>query len=273
MESPRVALVTGASSGFGKEISTALLKGGFRVFGTSRRPASSSAGGPRMLALDVDSDASVRSCVRSVLDEAGSIDLLVNNAGFVLSGAIEETSVEEAKSQFETNFFGVVRMTREVLPIMRRQHSGQIINMGSIGGLLPSPFEGFYVATKHALEGYTETLRLEVKGFGIKVSIIEPGFFKTGLFKSESRVTGRIPEYDASRNGASLVREGEHRHKALDPALVAQLVLRVATSDSPRIRYRIGREKGAARLKSFIPEGMYESATRRHWHLDQRPAP
>ncbi|MGA2664926.1 MAG: SDR family NAD(P)-dependent oxidoreductase [Nitrososphaerales archaeon] len=268
MGASRVALVTGASSGFGKAIATLLAGNGFDVYGTSRRPERPESDGFRMLALDVTSDESVSACVRSVLDGAGRIDLLVNNAGFVMSGAIEETSVEEAKAQFETNFFGVMRVTREVLPAMRERRSGRIVMMGSVGGLLPSPFEGVYVATKHALEGYAETLRLEVAGFGVKVSIIEPGFFKTGLFKSETPVRARIPDYDAPRKNASTVREGEHRAKALDPRLVADLVLRVANSSSPRLRYTIGRERGAIRLKKVIPEGIYESFTRKHWKLD-----
>jgi len=272
MESSRVALVTGASSGFGKAIAVLLSKNGFRVFGTSRRPEVAQPDGFQMLSLDVNSDESVRACVSSVLDQTGRLDLLVNNAGFVLSGAIEETSIEEAKSQFETNFFGVMRMTREVLPIMRGQQAGRIVIIGSVGGLLAGPFEGMYIATKHALEGYTETLRLEVKGFGIRVSIIEPGFFKTGLFKSETPVRARLPEYDRARKNASVVREGEHRGKALPPALVAELVLRVARSSSPRLRYAIGKEKGAIRLKKIIPEGVYESFTRKHWKLDDPPA-
>ena len=271
MEPSRVALVTGASSGFGRAIAALLSKNGFDVFGTSRRPESPDSDGFRMLALDVTSDESVRACVRSVLDRSGRLDLLVNNAGFVVSGAIEETSIEEAKAQFETNFFGVMRVTREVLPIMRGQRSGRIIVMGSVGGLLAGPFEGVYIATKHALEGYTETLRLEVKGFGIGVSIIEPGFFKTGLFKSETPVRARIPEYDTPRKNASAVRESEHRGKALDPRLVAELVLGVANSSSPRLRYAIGRERGAIRLKKVIPEGIYENFTRRHWKLDDPP--
>ncbi|MGD0638269.1 MAG: SDR family NAD(P)-dependent oxidoreductase [Nitrososphaerales archaeon] len=268
MESSRVALVTGASSGFGRAIATLLGKNGFRVFGTSRKPEGEATEGFQLLALDVTSDESVRACIRSILDQAGRLDLVVNNAGFVLSGAIEETSIEEAKSQFETNFFGVLRVTREVLPIMRGQRGGQIIVMGSVGGLLPGPFEGMYISTKHALEGYTETLRLEVKGFGIRVSIVEPGFFKTGLFKSETPVRDHLPEYDVARKNASMVREGEHRGKALDPVLVAELVLKVANSNSPRIRYAIGREKGAITLKKLVPEGLYESQTRKHWKLD-----
>jgi short-subunit dehydrogenase len=197
--------------------------------------------------------------------------VLVNNAGTLTSGAIEEFSIEEAKSQFDTNFFGLARVTKEVLPIMRSQKEGQIINISSLGGLLPSPFEGFYIASKHAVEGYTETLRLEVKNLGIKVSLVEPGFFKTGLFVAETSTRSHIEAYDAERKSASSVRETEHRQKALDPMVVADTVLRIANSRAPRIRYAVGREKGAVRLKALLGERMYESFTRRHWKLDQPP--
>jgi short-subunit dehydrogenase len=266
-------LVTGASSGFGKAIASLLSKSGFNVFGTSRNASGQAVEGFRMLRLDVTSDQSAHDCVQDVIAQAGRIDVLVNNAGTLTTGAIEEFSIEEAKSQFETNFFGVARMTKEVLPIMRKQKEGQIINISSVGGLLPSPFEGFYIASKHAIEGYTETLRLEVKGLGIKVSLVEPGFFKTGLFGAEISTRSHIEEYDSERKNASLVRDVEHRQKALDPAMVAQVVLRILNSRSPRIRYAVGREKGAIRLKTLVPEGMYESFTRRHWKLDHPPPP
>jgi NAD(P)-dependent dehydrogenase (short-subunit alcohol dehydrogenase family) len=225
-----------------------------------------------MLKLDVTSDGSVQECVQDVLTSAGRIDVLVNNAGTLTAGAIEEFSIEEAKAQFETNFFGVARMVKQVLPVMREQRAGQIINISSVGGILPSPFEGFYVASKHAIEGYTETLRLEVKGLGIKVSLVEPGFFKTGLFGAEVRAKTHVDAYDAERKNASSVRDIEHRQKALDPAIVAGVVLRIVSSRSPRIRYAVGREKGAIRLKAILPEGVYESGTRKHWKLDQPPS-
>lgn len=270
--SGRTALVTGTSSGFGKAIASLLSKNGFNVFGTSRNASGDMADGVRTLRLDVTSDQSAHECVQEVLALAGRVDALVNNAGTLTTGAIEEFSIEEAKSQFETNFFGVARMTKEVLPIMRRQKEGQIINISSVGGLLPSPFEGFYIASKHAIEGYTESLRLEVKALGIKVSLVEPGFFKTGLFGAEMPTKSHIETYDAERNNASLVREVEHRQKALNPTIVAEVVLRILNSRSPRIRYAVGREKGAIRMKALVPEGMYENFTRRHWKLDQ-PAP
>ena len=267
----RTVLVTGASSGFGKAIASLLSKNGFNVFGTSRNASGEAVDGVTMLKLDVTSDGSVQECVQDVLTNAGRIDVLVNNAGTLTAGAIEEFSIEEAKAQFETNFFGVARMIKQVLPVMREQRTGQIINISSVGGLLPGPFEGFYVASKHAIEGYTETLRLEVKGLGIKVSLVEPGFFKTGLFGAEVRAKAHVDAYDAERKNASSVRDIEHRRKALDPAIVAGVVLRIVNSRSPRIRYAVGREKGAIRLKAILREGVYESGTRKHWKLDQPP--
>lgn len=240
-----------------------LSRNGFNVFGTSRNASADMVDGVRMLKLDVTSDQSALECVQEVLALAGRIDALVNNAGTLTTGAIEEFTIEEAKSQFETNFFGVARMTKEVLPIMRTQKEGQIINISSVGGLLPSPFEGYYIASKHAIEGYTESLRLEVKALGIRVSLVEPGFFKTGLFGAEMPTSAHIEAYDAERKNASLVREVEHRQKALNPALVAEVVLRILNSKSPRIRYAVGREKGAIRMKALSSRRSCSSLTHR----------
>ena len=176
MDPKKVVLVTGASSGFGKETGRLLHSRGFRVFGTSRRPRSDGAEGFEILPLDVDSDTSVSACVSAVTAKAGAIDVLVNNAGYALTGGIEETSVAEAKAHLETNFFGVVRMVKAILPSMRRRKSGQIINIGSIAGSIPVPFEGYYAAAKAAVIAYTEALRHEVKNFHIRVSVFEPGF-------------------------------------------------------------------------------------------------
>ena len=175
----KVVLVTGASSGLGRSIASTLSKKGYKVFGTSRKQQSNS--DFEMLTLDVTSDESVKSCVSTIMDKTGRIDVLINNAGFVITGAQEELSIDESKSQFETNFFGVLRMVNAILPIMRKQKSGQIINMGSIAGVIPVPFQGTYAASKAALLLYTDALRQEVKGLNIKVSIVEPGYFSTEI--------------------------------------------------------------------------------------------
>src|SRR5690606_35507590 len=160
---PKVVLITGASSGLGRATARLLAERGYRVFGTSRRPpADAPTGGVEPLALDVCADASVAACVQTVLARAGRIDALINNAGYELGGALEEATLEEAQRQFETNFFGAVRMIRAVLPAMRRQGGGRIVNVSSLAGLAPVPFLGLYSASKFALEGYSEALRHEV---------------------------------------------------------------------------------------------------------------
>src|SRR5215472_17175822 len=183
MSQEKVAVITGVSSGIGRAIFGLLSQIGFRVFGTARGKVEPK--GPLeevdLILLDVRDDDSVRSCVRTVVDRAGRIDALVNNAGYTLIGSLEETTIEEAKQLFETNFFGVLRMTQAVLPLMRGQGSGRIINIGSVVGFVPAPYQGIYCASKHALEGYSESLDHEVRQFGIRISVIEPGFTRTDI--------------------------------------------------------------------------------------------
>src|SRR6266699_4966570 len=155
MSRKKIALVTGVSSGIGRAIAAVLSGGGFRVFGTLRNPNETEGrfGDVELVRLDLRDDESARSCVRTVIDRAGRVDALVNNAGYTLIGSLEETSIEEAKELFETNFFGVLRMSQAVLPIMREQGYGRIAHIGSVAGFLPMPYQGIYAASKHALEG------------------------------------------------------------------------------------------------------------------------
>src|SRR5205809_1749766 len=177
-----VALVTGASSGIGKATAERLATAGYKVYGTSRRGATSGQRAFEMLSLDVTSDESVAAAVNALLRSEGRVDLLVNNAGFSVAPAgAEESSIEQARAIFETNFFGIVRMTRAVVPHMRRQGAGRIINIGSVLGFLPMPYGALYAATKHAVEGYSESLDHELRTRGIRVSIIEPAFMKTAF--------------------------------------------------------------------------------------------
>src|SRR5215831_19986395 len=181
MNNQPIVLITGASSGIGFAIVELLVQEGMTVYGTSRNPdRMKPVAGVERVQLDVNSADSVRAGVNDVMKRAGHIDILINNAGYDLEGAIEETSLEEAKAQLETNFFGVARVIKEVLPDMRERGFGRIINMSSsVGWLTPTPFLGYYAASKMALEAYTEALRYEVRPFGIKVSLIEPSFFHT----------------------------------------------------------------------------------------------
>src|SRR5207247_9041996 len=175
-----IALVTGASSGIGEATALRLAMAGYKVYGTSRRGAQAGHRSFRMLALDVTSDEYVEAAVREFISLEGRIDLLVNNAGFgVAPAGAEESSIDQAKAILETNFFGMVRMTRAVVPHMRRQGNGRIINIGSVLGFLPMPYGALYAATKHAIEGYSESLDHELRTRGIRVSVIEPAYTKT----------------------------------------------------------------------------------------------
>jgi len=266
MVSHRVVLVTGASSGIGGSIATRLAKEGGQVFGTSRK-GGEIRDGVEMLTLDVCSDASVQACVEGVLRKAGRIDALVNNAGYLLSGAIEEATMEEAKAQLETNFFGVARMVKAVLPAMRRARSGHIVTISSLAGLVPVPFWGFYDASKFAVEGYMESLRHELKPLGIKVAMVEPGAIHTPFY--ESPRSRAMPEYSPWRDRA-LKTMRQYGERGPGPEVVAEAVSRVLASRNPRLRTRVTRE---ARIFPFLrwllPASAFEAGTRRGFNLDR----
>ncbi len=266
----KVALVTGVSSGIGRAIATLLLGRGFRVFGTMRRPSESNGRLADMvvLRLDVRDEDSVRSCVRTVHDETGRIDALVNNAGYTLIGSLEETSMEEAKEVFETNFFGVLRTSQAVLPIMRKQRHGRIANISSVVGFLPAPYWGIYAASKHALEGYSESLDHEVRQFAVRVSVIEPGFTRTNLGQN-GQVAGQPLMAYASERSRVLDAIRESIAKGEDPATVASAVLEALTSRSPRLRYPAGREaKLLSLLRKFTPSKLFDKGLRKQFGLE-----
>src|SRR6266550_4447492 len=191
-----IALVTGASSGIGEATARRLAAAGYKVYGTSRRGTSPAGRLFEMLPLDVTIDESVEAAVSRVIRLEGRIDLLVNNAGFgVAPAGAEESSIEQAKAIFETNFFGLIRMTRAVLPHMRRQGNGRIINIGSVLGFLPMPYGALYAATKHAVEGYSESLDHELRTRGIRVSVIEPAYTKTHFDANFLEADSKLDEY------------------------------------------------------------------------------
>lgn len=254
MSNPKTVLVTGASSGIGHSIATHLTKQGYRVFGTSRQARTDQHSDFDMLQLDVTDDASVTKCVETVLERAGRLDVLVNNAGVDLVGAVEETSLVDAQWVFDTNFFGVVRMVQAVLPHMRVQRSGQIINISSALGRAGWPFEAFYCASKYALEGYTESLRYEMALFGIKVSSVQPGFFRSNMFNSQRYPQSPVAEYDAPRTRAIQLGK-KWSETAPDPLPVARKVQKIIESRSPRLRYPVGLEAMLAPpLAHLLPE-------------------
>ncbi len=200
----KTALVTGASSGIGEATAQRLAVAGYRVYGTSRRAARGDQRAFEMLSLDVTSDESVEAAVRDLVRLEGRIDLLVNNAGFgVAPAGAEESSIEQARSIFDTNFFGIVRMTRAVLPHMRLQRSGRILNIGSVLGFLPMPYGALYAATKHAIEGYSESLDHELRTRGIRVSVIEPAYTKTQFDANLLEPDSKLDEYGEVRAALS----------------------------------------------------------------------
>lgn len=261
-----VALVTGASSGLGSSIARRLARGGFLTFGTSRT-ARPSVDGVEMVELDVRSDESVAACLGEIHERAGGIDVLVNNAGVLDVGPAEERTLDEARAVFETNFFGVVRLTHAVLPEMRARGSGRIINIGSLAGLVAPPGEAFYSASKHALEGYSEALYYEVAPFGISVSIIEPGFLKTGLGESASELPGRIADYDELRPRLAAA-ISQSLQSGADPESVVDTIFQIVQAERPRLRYRLGRDAvWVPRMKSILPESLFTSALKRRFGI------
>jgi NAD(P)-dependent dehydrogenase (short-subunit alcohol dehydrogenase family) len=259
----QTVLVTGASSGIGQTTARLLAEQGFNVFGTARKPESTRSGSVTMVPLDVRSDDSVHACVQQVLSQAGRIDVLVNNAGYSLMGAAEETSLDEAKAQLETNFWGVVRMVNAVLPAMRKAGAGKIITIGSLAGITAIPFGAFYTASKFALEGYMEALWHEVRPFGIRVSLIEPGFVRTPIGDSTQIAAAPLAPYDGVRQRATGAL-GRHVQHGIAPDAVARTVLRAAQSRSPSLRYRVGTDATwFPRLKSVMPWPLFAVGVRR----------
>lgn len=255
----KVVLVTGASCGFGQMIAENLAARGHQVFGTSRRPLPDM-GKVRMLVLDITDDALVSSAIEQLIAEAGRIDVLINNAGVGLCGAVEDTSLAEAQWQMDTNFFGPVRMIRAVLPYMRQQGSGRIITVSSLAGLAGMPFQPFYSASKYAIEGLNEALRLELSGSGIDATTINPGDFKTGF--TDARVFTQ--QARSGRNGRQLektlaIYERDEQQGA-DPVQVAQLAVRLVEQASLDLRYPIGAlaQRAGIFAKRLMPARLFE---------------
>jgi NAD(P)-dependent dehydrogenase (short-subunit alcohol dehydrogenase family) len=257
-----VALVTGASSGIGLVTAQALVNAGYRVFGTSRKPVVSSPD-VTMLVCDVTDEASVQALIEEIMRQASRIDLVVNNAGVGLLGGAEESSIGQAQRLFDVNVFGVARVVNAVLPIMRKQKSGRIINMSSILGLIPSPFNAFYASTKHAIEGYSESLDHEVRAFGIRVLLVEPGVTRTSFEENLTRADRPLPAYAAERaRSENLMRKWV---EAGDPPhVVADTVVKAATARKPKLRYSAGKQSRQVRsLRRFMPERLVDSILRK----------
>jgi NAD(P)-dependent dehydrogenase (short-subunit alcohol dehydrogenase family) len=267
-----VVLVTGASSGIGLAVVKAFAAKGFEVFGTSRNPQNSQPiPGVELVQLDVTDPESVRAAVATVIQRAGRIDVLVNNAGSGVVGAAEESSTAQAQQLFNTNYFGVVRTTNEVLPHLRAQGSGRIINISSVLGFLPAPYSAHYSATKHAIEGYSESLDHETRQFGVRVSLVEPGFTSTSFEAAAIFGDSPIENYAPVREHVKRLFT-ESINAGDDPAVVADAVVKAATNRTWKLRYPAG--PLARRLtvsKKLASAGLLDRAIRKAFKLDSAP--
>ena len=261
---PQVILITGASSGFGKITAQMLSEWGHIVYGTSRKP-SDNINKVKMLVADVTNPLSIRKAVNQILSEQGRIDVLINNAGMGIGGALELATEEEVSMQMNTNFFGVVNMCREVLPAMRQARKGKIINISSIGGVMGIPYQGFYSASKFAVEGYSEALALEVSPFRIKVCIVEPGDFNTGFTDNRkiSELTKQNTDYRDGFLRSLKIIEKEERN-GCDPHKLGATICKIVACKNPPFRTKVGPlvQVMFAHSKKWFPDSVIQYALR-----------
>lgn len=252
----KTILITGASSGFGLMLANNLHQKGFNVIGTSREPEQYNGKLPfKLIRLDIDDDASIYSFTEQVLKETKKVDVLVNNAGFMVTGLAEETPMDVARKQFETNFWGTVKVTNALLPLFRKQKSGQIITVSSIVGLIGPPNLSFYSASKHAVEGYFKSLRSELHQFNIKVSVVEPVWFKTKLGQNAVASKGAtIADYDALRKKADDATQ-KGLNDAQSPEAVVSSIVKLIDTKEPKFSNPVGKMSGMiVFLQNFAPK-------------------
>jgi NAD(P)-dependent dehydrogenase (short-subunit alcohol dehydrogenase family) len=267
MSNSKVVFVTGVSSGIGRATVTQFATLGCKVFGSVRDIKKAQAiPGVELLEMDVRDDASVKRAIGVIVDKAQRIDVLVNNAGATMLGSVEETSIAEAQALFDTNVFGTLRTMQAVLPHMREQRSGRIINVSSVLGFLPAPYMGLYSASKHAVEGMSETLDHEVRNFGVRVVLVEPSLTKTTLDLKAPQAANRIAVYDADRNRVSgaIVRSVE---KAPEPETVAAIIVDAALGTWRMRRTPKGEASLLPKLRRFMPAGLFDGSFRKIFGL------
>ena len=234
-------LVTGASSGFGLLIASKLHESGYTVIGTSREPEKYQSKLPfKLLPLDIADDHSIESFGKKLFSEINKLDVLINNAGFYLSGLAEETSIEQGKKQLDTNFWGTVKLTNELLPYFRKQRFGKIITVGSIMGLISLPGGAYYAASKHALEGYFRALRFELNEFNIKVSMVEPVGFRTNIVSNSKVAENKISDYDTYRKTLEDYTK-DLFSKSEEPTAVVETLLKLVENESPKFNHPVGK--------------------------------
>jgi NAD(P)-dependent dehydrogenase (short-subunit alcohol dehydrogenase family) len=265
----KVVFITGASSGIGKSIGEFLHEKGFTVFGTSRNPEKVTNSVFSLIALDVRDINSIQTAIADVISKAGRIDVVINNAGVGITGPIEEIPTEEIKNNFDTNLFGPIEVIKAVLPQMRSQQSGLIINITSIAGYMGLPYRGIYSASKGALELITESLRMEVKSFGIHITNVAPGDFATNIAAGRFHaplVKGSAYEIPY---GNTLKMMNEHVDSGSNPNEMAEAIYRIIQNPNPKGHYKIGAfmQKFSIVLKRILPDKVYEKMLMKHYKL------
>jgi NAD(P)-dependent dehydrogenase (short-subunit alcohol dehydrogenase family) len=267
MSNSKVVVVTGVSSGIGRASAVKFTERGCRVFGTVRNTAKAPPiPGVELVEMDIRDDASVQHGIQTIIDQAKRIDVLVNSAGVTLLGATEETSIAEAQTLFDTNLFGLLRTIKAVLPHMREQRSGRIVNISSVLGFLPAPYMGLYSASKHAVEGLSETLDHEVRQFGIRVALIEPSFTKTNLDLNAPQTASRIPDYNKELGIVSQAIQKNVR-KAPEPDGVAATIVDAALGAWKMRHTPKGEASLLRKLRRFMPAGPVEKGLRKTFGL------
>ena len=265
----KVVLITGGSSGIGKSIGEFLTKKGMIVFGTSRNPQNYSDNKFPIIALDVTNVDTIAGCIQTVIDAEGRIDVVINNAGAGITGPVEEIPELEIKRNFETNLFGPINVIKEVLPQMRKQNSGLIINITSIAGYMGLPYRGVYSASKGALELITETFRMELKDFNIKMTNIAPGDFATNIAAGRFHAPIKEDSPYKEKYGSVLKAIDEDVNKGNNPIVVAEMVYKVINTKHPKIHYKAGAfmQKFSIVLKYILPDKIYEKMLINHYKL------
>lgn len=265
----KVVFITGGSSGIGKSIGEYLSAKGFIVYGTSRNPEKVSNSKITLIQLDVRDEKSICKAIDQVVNKEGRIDVLINNAGVGITGAIEEVSTSEILNNFQTNVFGPIAVIKAVLPSMRKQRKGLIINVTSIAGYMGLPFRGYYSSSKGALEIITESLRMELKPFNIEVTNVAPGDFATNIAagRYHAPVIENSPYEEIYR--MSLKMMDEHVDSGGDPAEMAKAIYKIIQTDKPRVRYVVGApmQKLSLLLKKILPGKMYEKLLMNHYKI------
>lgn len=265
----KVVLITGASSGIGQSTAELLAQKGYQVYGTSRKPKVDTLNGYQMIALDVTDESSIHKAIETIVEKEGSIDVLVNNAGMGITGPVEDTPTDEMRKVFDTNFFGAIDVMKAVLPHMRKQGAGSIVNVTSIAGYMGLPYRGIYSATKGALELTVEAIRMEVKEFGIQVTNVAPGDVATNIAAGRYHTPVFEDSAYKEKYQANLDLMDAHVDSGMDPIIMAKKIEQIINTKHPKVHYKVGgfMEKFSIVLKRILPDKMYEKLLMNHYKI------